>query len=240
MSLSSFGKGVRAGRLLDRNLNAASLELLAVYPHAGADDIAGDRGANTGRGSGEDNVAGLQGHDLGYVAQDAGDLVDHQVGRTLLLDLAVDLEPQLNVLGVLDGILGDDLAHGQEGIETLGDVPGQTLLLGLILGVAGRHVNGHGVRYTINKWFWLSFRAQSHTLDSLQSSLGIVSLEIPDRLADDEGKLDLIVHVNALGSQHRALARKDNGRRGLEEEKGLLGLGVVQLSNVLPTWPRGQ
>lgn len=72
------------------------------------------------------------------------------------------------------------------------------------------------------------------TLNGIQGTLGVVGLEVTDQLADDEGQLDLKVHVNALGAQAGALAREDNGGGRLEEEEGLLGLGVVELGNVVP------
>jgi hypothetical protein len=62
-----------------------------------------------------------------------------------LLGLTIKLEEELNIVRVLNGSLGDDVAQRQESIETFGDVPRESLLLGLVLGVAGGEVNGDSV-----------------------------------------------------------------------------------------------
>jgi hypothetical protein len=72
------------------------------------------------------------------------------------------------------------------------------------------------------------------TLDSVHSTLSIRSLEISSQLADDKSQLNLVVHLNALGSQDSTLTGEHDGRGGLEEEEGLLGLGAVELSNMFP------
>lgn len=69
-----------------------------------------------------------------------------------MLGLAVELEEELNIVRVLNGSLRDNVAQRQESIETFGDVPWETLLLGLILGVAGGEVNGDSV-----SWRWSAF-----------------------------------------------------------------------------------
>lgn len=140
-----LSKLVRARRLLNGNLNLGLGQLLAADTKTGADHVTGHGRADAGRGSGQDDVAGLEGHDLGDVAQDAGDLEEHEVGGAFLLDDVVDLEEELNVVGVGDGGFLDDVAHGQKGVEALGDGPGETLLLGLVLVVACRHVDGEGI-----------------------------------------------------------------------------------------------
>lgn len=71
------------------------------------------------------------------------------------------------------------------------------------------------------------------TLNGVDGALVVISLEILDLLAEDESKLDLIVHVDALGSQHWATSRKEDRGGGLEEEEGLLGAGVVELLDVI-------
>lgn len=149
MGAASLGLGedVSALGLLDRNLNLGLLELLAVHTDAGLHDVAGDDGANTLGRSGKDDVALLNGEDLGDVTEHLGDLEQHELRRVVLLDLVVDGQVQLDVVGVGNGRLGNDVAQGQEGIEALGYRPGKALLLGLPLGVPGRHVNAEGIAW---------------------------------------------------------------------------------------------
>jgi hypothetical protein len=177
----------------------------------------------------------VEGHDLGDVAQNSGDLVDHKVSGALLLGLAVQLEEELDVVRVLDGGLRDDVAHGQEGVEALGNGPGKTLLLGLVLGIAGSEVNGDGISYRVSVFGFSKLKDAGHnaiTLNGVQSTLGIRSLEISSQLANDKSQLNLVVHVNALGPQNGALIREDNGGGWLKKEEGLLWLGAVKLSDV--------
>lgn len=117
----SLGEGVRTGRLLNRNLNSTLLYLLSINPQTSAHNITGRSRADTSRCTSEDNITRVKGHDLRDVTQDTRDLVDHEVGRALLLGLAVKLKEELNVVGILDGCLGNDVAHGQESIEALCD-----------------------------------------------------------------------------------------------------------------------
>jgi hypothetical protein len=153
-------------------------------------------------------------HDLGDVAQDTGDLVDHKVSRALLLGLAVELKEELDVVRVLDRGLGDDVAHGQECVETLGNGPGKSLLLGLVLSVAGSEVNGDGIGCIVSVFGLGKLIDAGHdgiTLNGFQGTLSIRGLEISSQLANDKGQLNLVVHINALGPQNGAFIREDNG-----------------------------
>lgn len=174
-------------------------------------------------------------HDLGDVAQNTGDLVDHKISRALLLGLAVELKEELDVVRVLDRGLGDDVAHGQECVETLGNGPGKSLLLGLVLSVSGSEVNGDGIGCIVSV-FSISKLGDSGrnaiTLNGVQGTLCIRGLEISSQLANYKSQLNLVVHVNALGPQNGAFIREDNGGGWLKKEEGLLGLGAVKLSNV--------
>ena len=77
--------------------------------------------------------------------------------------------------------------------------------------------------------------AESHlTLNGIQSALLVRGVQVLDLLAHDEGELDLIVKVDALGPDDRAFPRWQNGAGRLEEEEGLLGPGVVQFGDVVP------
>ena len=73
--------------------------------------------------------------------------MQHQLRAVGLLHLAVDGQPEVYVVRVLDARLGDKLGDGHEGVEALGDGPGEALLLRLVLHVAGGHVDGEEVAY---------------------------------------------------------------------------------------------
>lgn len=75
---------------------------------------------------------------------------------------------------------------------------------------------------------------QRLTLDRIQSPLFILRVQIPHNGSDNKRQLNLKVHIHALGLQTRSIARQDNGRSRLEEEKGLLWLCVFQLCNMIP------
>src|SRR5436190_22463721 len=60
------------------------------------------------RRAGDDDVAGLHDEVLRAPPDDLGDAEDHRPGVALLAELAVDLEPEIEVLRVLDLVLGDD------------------------------------------------------------------------------------------------------------------------------------
>lgn len=74
---------------------------------------------------------------------------------------------------------------------------------------------------------------KNRTLDGVQSTLEIIRLQVAHKLANDQRQLNLKVHVHTLGAHAGPLAREQHRRRRLEEEKGLLGLGIGQLRNVI-------
>lgn len=71
------------------------------------------------------------------------------------------------------------------------------------------------------------------TLDGVEGALGVVGLQVAHDLAHDQGQLNLKVHVDTLGTDARSIAGSQHRRRRLEEEEGLLGLGIGQLRNVV-------
>ena len=72
-----------------------------------------------------------------------------------------------------------------------------------------------------------------YTFNCIQCTLSILRVQIPYRLAHDQTELDLVVHGNATRTKDGAGTRKQDGRRGLKEEKRLLGGLVVELLNVI-------
>src|SRR4051794_34162725 len=79
--------------------DVADLEELRLGLHA-------ERDAR--RGAGDDDVAGLHDEILRAPPDDFGDAEDHRLGVAVLAILAVDLEPDLEVLRVFELVLGDD------------------------------------------------------------------------------------------------------------------------------------
>src|SRR5258707_4474783 len=69
------------------------------------------------RGAGDDDVAGLQHHELRAVPHQVGDTEDHGLGGALLAVLAVDREPHIEILRLGDLVLGDE--PGTERAERL-------------------------------------------------------------------------------------------------------------------------
>src|SRR3546814_13531700 len=66
--------------------------------------------ADARRGAGRDDVARLEAHELGQVADEEGDAVDHGPGRAVLIALAVDLQPHRQHLRV-----GEDRKSAEKG-----------------------------------------------------------------------------------------------------------------------------
>lgn len=76
------------------------------------------------------------------------------------------------------------------------------------------------------------------TLNRIQRPLLILRMQIPHHRPNNKSQLNLKVHIHALGLQTRPIARQDNGRGRLEEEKRLLWLCVFQLRNVVPEYSK--
>lgn len=72
------------------------------------------------------------------------------------------------------------------------------------------------------------------TLNGVKGALLIVRCQVLDLLAHYERQLNLIVQVDALGPDDRALPRLQDTSWGLEEEERLLRPRAVQLLDVVP------
>lgn len=83
------------------------------------------------------------------------------------------------------------------------------------------------------------------TVDGVQSGLLILRIQVPKRLAHHQTQFYLVVQRGAAGAQDGALVGTEDGGRRLQEEEGLLGLGVVQFGDVVAAFrlafcvPRG-
>lgn len=71
------------------------------------------------------------------------------------------------------------------------------------------------------------------TVDSIQCTLLILGIEITHGLAHHQAQFHLVVHADALGAEDGTATGEEDGGGRLEEEKGLLGLGVVELGDVI-------
>lgn len=129
----------------DIELHVSLDDISSIRLQATPDDVATFDGTDTLGGTGQNHVTLFQGHDLADIAQDAGDVEEHEVGVILLLDLVIDTQPDEDVMGVCDSVAGDFLTDGEKGVETLCDGPRQTLLFGLILHIARRQVDAEEI-----------------------------------------------------------------------------------------------
>src|ERR1700693_789769 len=126
------------------------LLLLAELVDAEGDDVAGleeyrcrlHAEANARRRAGDDDVARLHDEELRAVPHQIFAAEDHGLGVAALALLAIDVEPHVEVLRVLDLVLGDEpRADGPEGLAALALVPlaAGALDLEVALGYVVRH-----------------------------------------------------------------------------------------------------
>jgi hypothetical protein len=113
----------------------------------------------------------------------------------------------------------DGTGDGTEGVEALGDGPGQALALRLVLDVARREVDGGEVgRY-----------------QGLQASAGALGGEVAVGAVgpNDEAELDFVVERCAAGADDGAgVGEQDRGGR-FEEEEGLRRAGRGEFGDVV-------
>ena len=133
---------IRPRRLLDPNLDPTPLQHLPidldprphhVPRHHGPDPLGRPR---------DHDVPFLQRHHLADVAQQARELEEHELGAVALAGcgFVVDVHKQRDGVGVRDLGRGDGGGDGQEGVEALGDGPGEALGFCFVLRVARGHV----------------------------------------------------------------------------------------------------
>lgn len=68
----------------------------------------------------------------------------------------------------------------------------------------------------------------------------ILRIKIFQCLSNHETQLDFIMHIHALGEQHRALTRQQQGRSRLEKEEGLFRFEAVEFGDVVSTFTRDE
>src|SRR5215472_5513328 len=181
--------------------HVAGLEELRLRLHAERD---------AGRRAGDDDVAGLEHHELRAVPDEVHAVEDHRFGRAVLPRLAVDGEMHRQALRVLDLVLGDE--PGAERAErlaalALGPLAGPLDLKNALGYVVGEAIAGDRVHRLL---------------------LG----EIAGAGADHDAELDLVVELGRVPRDDRGVVRSaDAGRRLVEDDRLLrnrhAGLGRV-------------
>jgi hypothetical protein len=73
----------------------------------------------------------------------------------------------------------------------------------------------------------------SVTFNCVKSALLILLVEVTQILAHDQSQLDLIVHRDAIGTQHRSFVLQKDRTRRFEEEKWPFGSLVVEFFYVV-------
>jgi hypothetical protein len=216
IALSSLSELVSVLAVLDSNLDRTLLDLSAINPQPSLNNVTRHNRSNTLRRARKHNIALLQRHDLGNIRQLPSNPEKHQLRIILLLHLPINLQPQLHIMRILNLTRRNRSSNRQESIETLGDAPRQTLLLGLFLHITPGHVDGQQV-----------------ALDRRHPGLGVILVNVAQGLADYDSELDFVVQVHAARAQDGALGGEQDGGGGLEEEEGLFGALVVELLDVV-------
>ena len=138
---------------------------------------------DAGRGSGEDDVAGVQGNALGQVADDGGDVKDHMAGGGFLTGLTIDTAADAEIQGKGQGAFVDNgWPKGAEGVQGFALIP----LRMLFLEVSGSDVIGD--RIAENIVFSVRFG------------------DIGALLTNDDGQLGFVVNLFGsigMGQDHR-------------------------------------
>lgn len=75
----------------------------------------------------------------------------------------------------------------------------------------------------------------TRTGNTVQSTLMILRIEVFQCLANDQAKLDFVMHIYAFGEQDGALSWQQQRRSRLEEEKGLFGFQAVEFGDMVST-----
>ena len=158
-----------------------------------------------------DHVAGLQRHESADVADEIGDAEDHLGGGAVLHALAVEIEPQTQVLRIAH-LVGGDQPRPQRG-ERVAALALDPLAAALVLERPLRDVVHGAVAGDV---------AQRLVLG-----------HVPGGRADHRGQLDFPVNPLALARQHHRIVRAVERGRRLEEQDRLLGDRVAALGGVV-------
>uniref|UniRef100_F7EAX7 Hydroxyacylglutathione hydrolase, mitochondrial n=1 Tax=Monodelphis domestica TaxID=13616 RepID=F7EAX7_MONDO len=161
------------------------------------------------------NVPFFQCYYLGDIADYVGDGEDHVRCLSLLPQLAIDLEPDLKLMGVRDLLLGHELADWARGSKALGQGPGQSLLLAVVLHVPSSHIQAQGIA--------------SYEVHCLQLRHGA------GRFPHHYRQLQFMVHVAAVRGNEDRGALRSISTGGFQKDHWL---GKDCTDNVLAPFPK--
>src|SRR5580693_1812024 len=153
------------------------------------------------RRAGDDDVARLQDEILRAAPDDVAAVEDHGRGVAALAFLAIDVEPHVQLLRVLDLVLGDE--PGAEWAErlaalALGPLPGALDLKDAFGDVVGEAIAGDDVER-------------------------LIFAQIAGALADDDAELDFPVELTGILRDDGVVVRAAQARRRLVEDDRLFG-----------------
>lgn len=183
------------------------------------DDIAGfevdgsglDAEADTGRGSGADDIAWEQGHEVADIAHELGDFEDHLCGAAVLPFEAIDGEPHFEVVRVLEFVWGrEERPERSEGIGAFAFDP---LAAAFELPLAFAVV------------------VVERVAGNVIESVGLA--DVAGSFSDDDGEFDFPIGFDGPSGDDERIVRACERGGGFEEEDGFLGdlcsglLGVV-------------
>ena len=103
------------------------------------------------------------------------------------MHLSINRQFDRQVMRILDLALFDSLGDWKESIKSLGDTPRQTLLLGFLLSISCRHIDGETVG-----------------LYRVKSARMIVWFQVRQRFAHDQSEFNFIVKIYSTGSNDRS------------------------------------
>jgi len=123
-------------RILNPNINPSLLNLFPIDLNPRRDAIPRLDRPNALRRSRHNQVPFLKCHHPTDIFQYPRHPKQHQIRVIILLRLPIHLQPDARIMRIRDLLLRDLLANGQEGVEALGDCPGESGLFGCFLDVA--------------------------------------------------------------------------------------------------------
>ena len=159
-------------------------------------------GAYASGGTRVEEVARLQGEELGDVGDDLVDLIKHIGGAAFLDGPSVDVEVEMDALDVEELLLGNPLADGSRAVEALTDGPGLTGLRGALLEVTGREIDAYGQGIVI--------------------TVGKALRDVLAQATDADDNLRLVIDATQMIGDEEGLSLIEDGRVGLGEDDGLI------------------
>ncbi len=184
------------------------LLLFAEALDAEADGLAGaEEGgglhaeADAGGGAGGDDVARVKGEELAQVADELADAKDHFAGVAVLATLAIDLEPDGQVLRVGDFVFGDE--PGSDWAERVAAFSFGPLAAAVFLERAFGNIVGDAVAGDVVE--------------------GIGLGNVLGRLADDDAEFGLPIGLFRTAREADVVVGADDGAGSFHEQDGLFG-----------------